>query len=69
MDDSRALSPWKLIRGEKDLLTVPRLGFFRTFFLNHWYHHRGEMQVYLRLLDVPLPAVYGPTADENPFGA
>jgi uncharacterized damage-inducible protein DinB len=35
--------------------------------LNHWYHHRGEMQVYLRLLGVPVPAVYGPTADEDPF--
>jgi len=37
--------------------------------LNHWYHHRGEMQVYLRLLDVPVPSVYGPTADEDPFVA
>jgi uncharacterized damage-inducible protein DinB len=37
--------------------------------LNHWYHHRGQMLVYLRLLDVPVPSVYGPTADENPFAA
>jgi uncharacterized damage-inducible protein DinB len=37
--------------------------------LNHWYHHRGELQVYLRLLDVPTPPVYGPTADEDPFAA
>jgi uncharacterized damage-inducible protein DinB len=37
--------------------------------LNHWYHHRGEMQVYLRLLGVPVPSVYGPTADEDPFVA
>ncbi len=35
--------------------------------LNHWYHHRGQLLVYLRLLDVPVPSVYGPTADENPF--
>ena len=37
--------------------------------LNHWYHHRGQLLVYLRLLDVPVPSVYGPTADENPFAA
>ena len=35
--------------------------------LNHWYHHRGQLLVYLRMHDVPLPSVYGPTADENPF--
>ena len=41
----------------------------RSFLFNHWYHHRGQLLVYLRLLDVPMPSVYGPTADENPFGA
>jgi uncharacterized damage-inducible protein DinB len=39
----------------------------RTMCFNHWYHHRGELVVYLRLLDVPVPIVYGRTADENPF--
>ena len=39
----------------------------RTTMLNHWYHHRGQLSAYLRLLDVPVPVVYGPTADENPF--
>jgi uncharacterized damage-inducible protein DinB len=39
----------------------------RTLCLNHWYHHRGELVVYLRLLDVPVPVVYGRSADENPF--
>ncbi len=39
----------------------------RSLMLNHTYHHRGQLTVYLRLLDVPLPSVYGPTADENPF--
>jgi uncharacterized damage-inducible protein DinB len=39
----------------------------RTMGLNHWYHHRGELVVYLRLLDVPVPVVYGRSADENPF--
>jgi uncharacterized damage-inducible protein DinB len=39
----------------------------RTIMLNHWYHHRGQLLVYLRMHNVPLPSVYGPTADENPF--
>ena len=42
-------------------------GRLRSLMLNHWYHHRGQLTVYLRLLDVPLPVVYGRTADENPF--
>jgi hypothetical protein len=39
----------------------------RSIMLNHWYHHRGQLSVYLRLLDVPVPAIYGRSADENPF--
>ena len=45
----------------------PRETFLRMFLLNHMYHHRGQLSVYLRLLDVPVPSVYGPTADDNPF--
>ena len=45
------------------------VAFVRTVMLNHWYHHRGQLLVYLRLLDLPVPSVYGPTADENPFAA
>ena len=48
---------------------LPRARFVRSIMLNHWYHHRGQLLVYLRLLDVPVPSVYGPTADENPFAA
>ena len=44
---------------------MPRVAFVRAFMLNHWYHHRGQLLVYLRLLDVPVPSVYGPTADET----
>ena len=47
----------------------PRSGVLRSLLFNHWYHHRGQLTVHLRLLDVPLPSVYGPTADENPFSA
>jgi uncharacterized damage-inducible protein DinB len=43
------------------------VAFVRAVMLNHWYHHRGQLTVYLRLLDVPVPSVYGPSADENPF--
>jgi hypothetical protein len=53
----------------KPIFSLPRIGVVRNIMLNHWYHHRGELQVYLRLLDVPVPSVYGPTADENPFAA
>lgn len=40
-----------------------------SILLNHWYHHRGQLSVYLRLLDIPVPSIYGPSADENPFAA
>jgi uncharacterized damage-inducible protein DinB len=50
--------------GDRTLAHVPRLAFLRTVMLNHGYHHRGQLTVYLRLLDVPVPPIYGPTADE-----
>ena len=55
--------------GGREVLAMPRAAFARAIMLNHWYHHRGQLLVYLRLLDVPVPSVYGPTADENPFAA
>jgi uncharacterized damage-inducible protein DinB len=68
LPDHRAASPWSLTRGNQVLFSAPRAGVLRSFLFNHWYHHRGQLLVYLRLLDVPVPWVYGPTADENPFG-
>jgi len=62
-----AAARWRLTVGEREVFAVPRLGLMRTLALNHWYHHRGQLLVYLRLLDVPVPTVYGKTADENPF--
>lgn len=59
---------WKLTSRGNTLFEMPRGAVFRTIMLNHWYHHRGQMTVYLRLRDVPLPSIYGPTADEKPFG-
>ncbi|MFL5574485.1 MAG: DinB family protein [Gemmatimonadaceae bacterium] len=60
-------APWTLTRDGAVLIARPRGEMLRTLMLNHTYHHRGQLTVYLRLLDVPLPPVYGPTADENPF--
>jgi uncharacterized damage-inducible protein DinB len=58
---------WHLMLGEKELASMPRCGVWRSLMLNHWYHHRGQLSVYLRMLDVPVPSIYGPSADENPF--
>lgn len=68
LDEETALAPWRFTHGEQELFTLPKLGLVRTLMFNHMYHHRGQLVVYLRLLDVPVPSVYGPTADENPFG-
>jgi uncharacterized damage-inducible protein DinB len=59
---------WHLMSGEQELQARPRYKAWRTLMLNHWYHHRGQLSVYLRLLNVPVPSVYGPSADESPFG-
>jgi uncharacterized damage-inducible protein DinB len=67
LDAKRAAAPWRLSRGARELFTVPRGGAVRTILFNHWYHHRGQLSVYLRLLDVPVPAVYGNSADESPL--
>ena len=67
MDDAASLSTWRLVDGGRELMAVPRAGFMRSVMLNHWYHHRGQLSVYLRLLGVPVPSIYGPSADENPF--
>src|ERR1700742_3916907 len=65
--DQQATAVWRLMRKDQVLATMPRIGFLRSVMLNHWYHHRGQLSVYLRLLDVPLPVIYGPSADESPF--
>ena len=67
MDDAEAMSPWTLRRGDAEIFTVPKIGLARTLLLNHLYHHRGQLGVYLRLLDVAVPSTFGPSADENPF--
>lgn len=66
-DDTAVMAEWKLMKDDKVLFAAPRAGIIRAFMLNHWYHHRGQLSVYLRELDVPLPSIYGPSADDNPF--
>jgi uncharacterized damage-inducible protein DinB len=67
--DAAMHETWRLVAGDRELMAMPRGAFLRAVMLNHWYHHRGQLVVYLRQLDVPIPSVYGPSADENPFAA
>ena len=69
LDEASASAPWRLSFGDREIFTVPRLEMLRTMLFNHFIHHRGELVVYLRLLDIPVPVVYGRSADENPFAA
>src|SRR5882672_9515501 len=63
--DAEYVSPWTLKRGGQEVFTVPRVAAFRSFVLHHIIHHRGQLSVYLRLTGVPVPAIYGPSADEG----
>ena len=67
MDDAALTSTWRMLQGERELLAIPRVALLRSIMLNHWYHHRGQLTMYLKQLDVPIPSIYGPSADENPF--
>jgi uncharacterized damage-inducible protein DinB len=68
-DDARMAAMWRLQMSGREIMAMPRVAFVRAIMLNHWYHHRGQLLVYLRLLNQSVPSVYGPTADENPFAA
>ena len=67
--DEGMKSMWTAKAGGATLMAMPKAALVRAIVLNHWIHHRGQLSVYLRLLDVPVPAIYGPSADENPFAA
>ena len=67
MDDATLMATWRMMKGEHELIALPRVAMLRSIMLNHWYHHRGQLSVYLRELDIPIPSIYGPSADENPF--
>jgi uncharacterized damage-inducible protein DinB len=61
--DGEMMVMWTLKNGGKDVFSMPRVAVFRSFVMNHLIHHRGQLSVYLRQQDVPLPSIYGPTAD------
>ncbi|HEX6408117.1 MAG TPA: DinB family protein [Gemmatimonadales bacterium] len=65
MSDSELSSPWRMMQGDRELWSIPRGAFLRSVMLNHWYHHRGQLTVYLRQNGASLPAVYGDSADER----
>lgn len=66
-DDAAMRETWRVVQGDKEVLAVPRGQFLRDIMLNHWYQHRGQLSVYLRLLNVAVPASWGPSADEPPL--
>ncbi len=71
MSDEDVTKQWqaKPKGGGPAFFTMPKVALLRGLGMNHIYHHRGQLSVYLRLLDVPVPSIYGPSADENPFAA
>ena len=63
--DEAMMQPWALLNGGKPIFTMPRVAVLRGMIMNHIIHHRAQLGVYLRLNDVPVPAIYGPSADET----
>jgi uncharacterized damage-inducible protein DinB len=63
-DDTAMNEIWRIVDGDHELLATPREAFLRDIMLNHWYQHRGQFSVYLRLLNIAVPASWGPSADE-----
>jgi uncharacterized damage-inducible protein DinB len=63
--DAVMMETWSLLDGGETVFSMPKVAVMRSFILNHMIHHRGQLTVYLRMHDVPLPAIYGPSADEQ----
>jgi uncharacterized damage-inducible protein DinB len=63
--DASLMGMWTFKQGEHEIFTMPKVSVLRSFIMNHTIHHRGQLTVYLRLRNVPLPAIYGPSADEG----
>jgi uncharacterized damage-inducible protein DinB len=63
--DPALFAPWTLKNGDQEVFTMPKIAVLRSFIMNHMIHHRGQLSVYLRLRNVPVPAIYGPSADEG----
>jgi len=66
LDDARMMGEWSFVNDGTKVLTMPRVALLRSIMLNHWYHHRGQFGVYLRLMGCKVPSSYGPSGDERP---
>ncbi len=66
--DEHLQKDWSLMAGKQTMICVPRIGMLRSWIMNHMIHHRAQLGVYLRLNDIPVPSVYGPSADEGKMG-
>ena len=69
MDDASLGNTWRMVDGDREIMALPVGAVLRSIMLNHWYHHRGQLSVYLRQVGATVPSIYGPSADENPFMA
>jgi uncharacterized damage-inducible protein DinB len=69
MNDAMLADTWRMVDGNTEIMALPVGAVLRSLMLNHWYHHRGQLSVYLRQVGAPVPSIYGPSADENPFRA
>ncbi len=69
IDDAALATMWRVVDGDREVMAIPVGALLRTIMLNHWYHHRGQLAVYLRQVGALVPSIYGPSADENPFAA
>jgi uncharacterized damage-inducible protein DinB len=67
LDDADLGKVWRVTAAGKEVMAVPVAAVLRSIMLNHWYHHRGQLSVYLRQVGALVPSIYGPSADENPF--
>lgn len=68
LSEHAAEGSFRLLAKGKQVFSKPRVAVLRSIMFNHWYHHRGQLSVYLRMLEVPVPVIYGRSADESPFG-
>ncbi len=67
--DEQMMQPWRAVRGDEVVFEMPRIGVIRNILMNHIYHHRGQLGVYLRLMGCRVPTAYGPSGDENMDGS
>lgn len=65
--DETLMKPWSLVAGDKTVLTMPKVAVLRSFVMNHMIHHRGQLAAFYRIAGVPIPSIYGPSKDEQPF--